>query len=161
MKENISGICNYCLKSAYERVIDKVTSNKSIAPLLMRLFFGYFWLQTGYYKLLNVTSFQERFVDWGIPFPELSAYLSGLTDFVGGACLILGLGTRLVALPMAFNMIVAISLVVIKNVGNLNEFSELDEALYILIFFWFFMNGAGKYSLDYLFKRKVSCSSIK
>src|SRR3712207_3030635 len=43
----------------------------------------------------------------GIPFPTLATVLSGATEFFGGIVLLLGTGTRLAAIPMAFNMLVA------------------------------------------------------
>jgi putative oxidoreductase len=48
-----------------------------------------------------------------LPFPfsvlpvELSWFLASWTEFVGGICLLLGLGTRLWALPLAVTMLVA------------------------------------------------------
>jgi putative oxidoreductase len=47
----------------------------------------------------------------GIPFPTLSTVLAGGTEFFGGIVLLLGTGTRLAAVPMAFNMLVAIATV--------------------------------------------------
>ena len=44
----------------------------------------------------------------GIPFPVVSTVLAGGTEFFGGLILLLGTGTRLAAIPMAFNMVVAI-----------------------------------------------------
>lgn len=117
-------------------------------PLLMRLVFGYFWLETGWAKLHNLSGFTERFVNWGIPFPALSATVSALTELAGGGLLMLGLFTRLTAIPMIINMIVAIALVVIKNVHSLDDFAELDEVTYSLIFFWLLMAGPGKVSVD-------------
>jgi putative oxidoreductase len=43
----------------------------------------------------------------GIPYPKVAAILSGGTEFFGGLILVLGPATRLVAIPMAFNMAVA------------------------------------------------------
>src|SRR3546814_11616935 len=62
-----------------------------LAPLLVRLVFGYFWLETGWAKLHNLDGFAARFVQWGIPFPELSATVSAGMEFIGGLLLILGL----------------------------------------------------------------------
>lgn len=42
-----------------------------------------------------------------IPMPQVAAYLSAGTEFVGGLLLVVGLLTRLVAIPVAFNMFVA------------------------------------------------------
>ena len=122
-------------------------------PLLLRVFFGYFWLETGLAKLQNIDAFSTRFMHWGIPFPTFSAALSGATDLVGGALLMVGLFTRLAVIPMTINMVVAILVVVIKNVSGLDEFVELDEVLYILIFFWLMVAGPGKASLDTLVRR--------
>lgn len=124
-----------------------------LAPLAMRLFFGYFWLETGWAKLHNLDGATARFVDWGLPFPAFSAPFSAGAEFVGGALLMLGLLTRFTSIAMIINMIVAIAYVAIKNVSGLDEFVELDEFVYILIFFWLLMAGPGKVSLDTLLAR--------
>jgi putative oxidoreductase len=126
-----------------------------LAPLAMRLFFGYFWLETGWAKLHNLEGFASRFGSWGIPFPEFSAALSAGTEFVGGALLMLGLMTRPTALIMAFNMLVALLVVAIKPLETFVEFFEIDEPLYILIFVYLAMQGAGAVSLDALIARKL------
>ena len=48
-----------------------------LAPLLMRLYFGYFWAETGWGKIHNLEAFSQKFVGWGVPYPHLSAALSG------------------------------------------------------------------------------------
>lgn len=125
-----------------------VVRHEWLGPLVMRVAFGYFWAETGYAKLLNLDGFTERFVGWGIPWPAFSAGVSAWTELVGGVLIMLGLATRLVALPMAFNMVVAIALVVGANVHGLDELVELDEFVYILIFVWLFAAGPGRASLD-------------
>jgi putative oxidoreductase len=128
-----------------------------LAPLLIRLVFGYFWLETGWAKLHNLDGFAARFVNWGIPFPEFSAVLSAGMEFAGGLLLMFGLLTRLTMLPMIFNMIVALAVVVLPTIGTLDEFVELDEVLYILVFFWLLMAGPGRASLDHwLFARRFA-----
>lgn len=130
-----------------------------LGPLAMRLFFGYFWLETGWAKLQNLEGFGARFMEWGIPFPAFSAGISAWTELLGGGLLMLGLFTRLTAVPMLINMAVAIALVVIKNVHGFDEFVELDEFLYVLIFFWLLMAGPGKASLDHLLARWLGLDS--
>ena len=83
-----------------------------LGPLTLRIFFGYFWFETGLAKLQNLDAFSQRFLGWGIPFPTFSAALSGGTDMIGGALLIVGLFTRLATIPMIINMVVAIAVVV-------------------------------------------------
>lgn len=127
-----------------------------LAPLLLRLVFGYFWAETGWAKLVNHAGFAERFANWGVPFPDLSAYVSGATDLVGGVLLMLGLMTRLATLPMIFNMLVALALVVLPGISTVDEFVELDEVLYTLVLFWLFMAGPGRASLDHLIARRFA-----
>lgn len=136
--------------------------NEWLGPLLVRIVFGYFWFETGLAKLHNLDGFTARFIDWGVPFPAFSAALSAWTELLGGAFIMLGLLTRLTAIPMIINMLVAIGLVVIKKVGGLDDFVELDEVVYILIFFWLLMAGPGKASLDALIMRWLAAdASVK
>jgi putative oxidoreductase len=121
-----------------------------LALLLIRLYFGYFWAETGWGKIHNLDSFSQRFVGWGIPYPHFSAALSGYTEWIGGMLIMTGLLTRLVSIPMMINMLVAIVKVKLKSVTGIDDFVEMDEALYMLIFFWLMMAGPGRMSLDHL-----------
>lgn len=145
MSNFVTKICQSCL--------DFFARINWAGPLAVRLFFGYFWLETGWAKLHNLDGATQRFVDWGIPHAAFNATLSAGTEFVGGLFLMSGLFTRLTSAAMLFNMIVAIALVVIKNVNTFDDFIELDEVTYILIFFWFIVAGPGKVSLDTLVSR--------
>ena len=138
----------------YARMLTFLDDHAWIGPLLLRLVFGYFWLETGWAKLQNLDGFTQRFIGWDIPFPAFSAGLSAWTELIGGALLMLGLFTRLTCIPMAINMIVAIAFVVIKNVSGVDEFVELDETLYTLVFVWLMLAGPGKGSLDYFLARR-------
>lgn len=129
--------------------LDVLSRLEWLGPLLLRLVFGWFWLETGWAKLHNLAFFSARFVEWGIPFPMLSATASGAVDLIGGALLILGLGTRLVAIPMIVNMLVALAVVVLPTISTFNEFVELDEVLYVAVLFWLLMAGPGKASIDH------------
>jgi len=124
-----------------------------LPQLLTRLFVGYFFLETGWGKINNLDGFIQRFIQWGIPWPGFLAPLSAYTELVGGALTIVGLGTRLVSIPMIVNMIVAIVSVNLKHVSSLNDFVELDEPLYGLVYFWLLISGPGCGSLDYLVGR--------
>src|SRR6202008_2342603 len=124
-----------------------------LPPLSMRLFVGYFFLETGWGKIHNLDGFIQRFIQWGIPRPGFLAPLSAYTELVGGALTVLGLGTRLVSIPIIINMIVAIVSVNLKHVFGLDDFVELDEPLYALVYFWLMISGPGCVSLDYLVAR--------
>ena len=130
-----------------------------LGPLLLRLVFGWFWLETGWAKLHNLEFFAGRFVEWGIPWPMLSATVSGATDLIGGALLIIGLGTRLAAIPMIINMLVALAVVVLPTITTFNEFVELDEVLYVCVLFWLLVAGPGKASLDHWIARRAGLAA--
>jgi putative oxidoreductase len=126
-----------------------------LGPLVVRVVFGYFWLETGIAKVHNLDGFTQRFVGWGIPFPAFSAGLSAWTELVGGLLIMLGLFTRLVCVPMLINMAVAVTLVVSANLMSLDDYVEADEIVYSLIFFWLLISGPGKASLDTLLARAL------
>ncbi len=58
----------------------------------------------GGYGLTGTAGWMESI---GIPFPEASALLAGLTEMVGGIAFLSGFGQRLLAGPVAFTMLVA------------------------------------------------------
>ena len=151
MREIIARWCDAAL-----HVLDRLDG---LGPLVLRLVFGYFWFETGLAKVQNLDGFTARFVDWGIPFPAFSAALSAWTELIGGALLMLGLFTRLTAIPMIINMGVAIALVVIKNVNGIDDFVELDEVIYSLIFFWLLMAGPGRFSVDAILRRRLGIAA--
>jgi len=82
-----------------------------------------------------------------------SVYRGGRTELIGGALLMLGLGTRLAAIPLCINMVVAILVVNLRKVSDLDDFVELSEPLYALCFVWLFFSGPGRASLDHLVGR--------
>jgi putative oxidoreductase len=133
--------------------LGRLTRAQWLPQLLVRLFVGYFFLETGWGKIHNLEGMTERFTEWGIPAPAFNAALSGWTEFLGGLFIMLGLFTRLVSIPMFINMVVALLAVKLKKVGGLDDFVELDEPLYALSFFWLFFSGPGWVSLDHLLDR--------
>jgi putative oxidoreductase len=135
------------------RLLDLLYTGRWIGPLVVRLVFGYFWLETGIAKVQNLAGFTQRFVGWHIPYPAFSAGMSAWTELLGGLLIMLGLFTRLVCIPMIINMIVAVTLVVSTNLMGLDDYVEADEVVYSLIFFWLLMAGPGKASLDTLVAR--------
>ena len=132
-----------------------LTHAQWITQLFVRLFIGYFFFETGWAKTGNLDAMAERFSGWGIPVPAFSAALSAYTELVGGALIVLGLATRLVAIPLCINMVVAILVVNVKSVTGLDEFVELSEPLYALTFLWLFFSGPGWVSLDHLLFRRL------
>jgi putative oxidoreductase len=138
------------LATRIDEALRRLTRAQWVPQLLVRLFVGYFFLETGWGKIHNLDSFIERFTEWGIPAPAFNAALSGWTEFLGGLLIVVGLFTRPIPIPLFINMVVATLAVKLKKVGGLDDFVELDEPLYALSFLWLFFSGPGWISLDHL-----------
>ena len=79
------------------------------STVLIRLIVGGTFLSEGIQKFLFPEALGVgRFVKIGIPYPEVMAPFVGLFEIACGALLILGLLTRLAAIPMIVNISVAI-----------------------------------------------------
>jgi putative oxidoreductase len=92
---------------AYGNFVTVAAALRSPLLLAIRLYWGFQFMQTGWGKLQHLERVTGYFATLGIPFPHANAiFVSGL-EFVGGILLILGLGSRLVALLLTGNMVVA------------------------------------------------------
>ncbi len=67
--------------------------------------------------------------------------------------MLLGLGTRLVSLPLAFTMVVAILTAKRPNIDGLTTLVGFEEWSYLVMFIWIALAGAGPLSLDALYRR--------
>ncbi len=82
--------------------------------LILRVAVGAVMTLHGAQKLFGVLggSGISGFAGWmeslGVPLPQVSAYLAGGTEFLGGLAFITGFGMRLMSIPMAFTMLVAV-----------------------------------------------------
>ena len=93
---------------AYRTVADAIRPLDGIPPLLLRLILAPVMMQAGWNKLIAFESTAQWFgSSLGMPFPELMAALATAAELGGGALLLVGLGTRIVAIPLAITMLVA------------------------------------------------------
>ncbi|MBI2721615.1 MAG: DoxX family protein [Bacteroidetes bacterium] len=126
-----------------------------IALLFLRLILAYGFWGPAKTKWADINSVAEWFGSMGIPAPAFNAYLAASTEMAGVFLLILGLGTRIISIPLIITMLVAI-----KTVHWQNGFSAGDNGYeiplyYMLMLFVLLSFGAGKISVDYLIKRKT------
>src|SRR5207302_9567498 len=104
-----------------DEALRRLTRAQWVPQLLVRLFVGSFFLESGWGKIHNLDSFTERFAGWGIPAPAFNAALSGWPEFLGGPLIVLGLFTRLVSIPLFINVLVASLAVKLENDSGLDE----------------------------------------
>lgn len=122
----------------------------SFMLLLLRLFIGGMMLLHGWSKLAGFAGLSSVFPDpLGVGSP-LSLMLSILAE-VGCSLLVIGgVFTRLALLPLIFNMVVAITLVHGADPFQVKEIG----VMYLAVYVYLFITGAGRYSLDYAFFRR-------
>lgn len=86
----------------------------------------------------------------GMPLPLFMAYLAKGAEFFGGLLFAIGLFTRFASISLIITMLVA---VFGAHSGKITGEAE-HALLFLLIFTGFFFIGSGKWSVDYLIKKK-------
>jgi len=99
----------------YDRLVGIADQLQPFFLLGIRLYIGYQSVTSGWAHLHNVANMTSFFASLRIPFPHVSVYLSGWTELVGGALLLIGLFSRPVALVLTLNFLVAMFTVEYKN----------------------------------------------
>ncbi len=137
---------------------------------ILRLMAGGVFLSEGILKFVYTNQGIGRFTKLGFPMPDITANFVATAEIVGGLLLIFGLLTRVVSFYFIIEMIVAILSTKISlymgtsplplppappKVGfwavmheTRSDYAQLLVCLFLLI------EGAGRSSLDKLFKRK-------
>jgi uncharacterized membrane protein YphA (DoxX/SURF4 family) len=77
------------------------------ATILLRLMAGSVFLWEGILKFVYLNQGVGRFTKLGFPLPDFTASFVGGLEIVGGLLILLGLGTRFVAVPFLIEMVVA------------------------------------------------------
>ena len=78
------------------------------ATWLIRLLAGGVFLWEGILKFVYANQGVGRFTKLGFPWPHATATFVGTLEIAGGALLLAGLGTRLIAIPFIVEMLVAL-----------------------------------------------------
>ena len=134
-------------------------ANALQSPLLLaiRVYWGWQFWQSGWGKLSDISKPIEYFTSLGIPAPVFNAYFISLLETGGGILLILGLGSRLIALPLLVDMLMAYVIADREALGSI--ISEPDKfyaaAPYTLLFasLLILVFGPGWFSLDTIIRR--------
>ncbi len=128
--------------------------------LLVRLYWGWQFAQTGWGKLHNLSKITEFFTSLGIPFPAFNAVFVANVEFFGGILLILGLLSRLTGLVLAVNMLVAYVTAdreALKSIfSDPGKFYVADPYTFLFASLMVLIFGAGIFSLDWLIEKRTS-----
>ena len=129
------------------------TSWDTAPVFLVRLMVGSVFLLEGIQKFL----FQEalgvgRFVKIGIPAPQIMAPFVGIVEIVFGALILLGLFTRLAAVPLTIDILVAIAatkipILIDGGFWKMAHEARVDWSM-LLGLICLLLVGGGRWSLD-------------
>ncbi len=129
-------------------------SLQSPVLLIIRLYWGWQFFQTGKGKLMDVSKPAQYFASLGIPFPHFQAILVGCTECFGGLLLLAGLASRLISVQLAIVLTVAYLTADIDRVRAIlsdpDKFVTADEFLFLFAVVIVFVFGPGALSLDAL-----------
>jgi len=139
-----------------------VVAMKPLAPLLTRLVIGHAFVQTGIGKWQNFHDTVDFFASLGLPAPAANAAFIASLEVVGGAALIVGIGTNLFAALLSSTMMVAILTADRANfIGALTGSGEqalidILPVIFLMPLTWLIAFGAGPISIDHLLGKHVT-----
>lgn len=143
------------LGEVYERASRFLGHFDGLASILIRLILGPVLIGAGWEKLTGDNWFEFQLDSFPFPFnvlpPELSWFLASWTEFLGGILLLLGLGTRLMAIPLAITMFVAAYSVHLDN-GWAAIAPSNPPAVCI--------EGTDAYAAGHIFMRYIKCYNV-
>jgi putative oxidoreductase len=131
-----------------------------VAAVVTRVVLGHAFLLTGIGKWRFFDNTVDFFTRIGIPAPKANAAFVATLEVVGGACLVLGFGTRIFALLLSATLAVAILTADRQSVLDALAWSpkegllDLAAPTYLMFLFWLAAYGAGPASVDRLLAKK-------
>ena len=146
---------------AYRRFQNASAALESPFLLLIRVYWGWQFAQSGWGRLHNIDTATGFFASLGLPAPGFTVVCISVLEVVGGILMIAGLASRFIGLLLACDMIGAYLLAdhaavkaIISDPGKFygaDPFTFLFASLIVLIF------GAGRFSADYIIWRRQGC----
>ena len=146
-------------RTGYEFLAAGASRLQPVFLLVVRLYWGWQFFQSGKGKLGDISKVVGFFTDLGIPFPTINAYMAGMTECFGGLLLLLGVASRLTTIPLIITMIVAY--VTAENAALKSVFTDPDKFtgatpfLFLMAAVIVFIFGPGVFSVDALFNRII------
>jgi len=141
---------------------------RQIAPLFLRLAVGFGFMAHGWAKLERGPEvFAKLLIVLHVPAPQVMAWISTLTELLGGMALFAGAFVSLAAIPLMATMLFAMFTIhihygysSIRTIGLTAKGPLFGppgyeiNLLYIAVLVSLIISGSGKYSLDSLLEKK-------
>jgi putative oxidoreductase len=139
--------------------------NRLQSPLLLliRVYWGWQFEQSGWGKLHHLDRVANFFATLNIPAPHLNALVVGLVEFIGGILLALGLGSRATSLVLFVNMSVAFVTADREALGMIlsdpGKFYGADPYTFWFAALLILILGPGELAFDRILKKLLARSS--
>ena len=127
-----------------------------LPPLLFRLVAGVLFATTGWVAVHALDDVTAYFAELGIPLPGVSAVLVGFGELLCGVLLVVGLLSRLAAVPLIVFMVVAIAAAKLPGVHGVRDFLMLVEPSLVAMLVAIAITGPGEVSVDAWLARRRS-----
>ena len=126
-----------------------------LPALLTRITLAQVFLESGWGKLHHLDKVIAFFQSLGIPAPQLQAPFVAGTELVGGVLILIGLATRPASIMVGATMMVALLTTKRADIGSFSDLTGMIEYLYLVLFAWLIIKGAGRCSVDALLAKKL------
>jgi putative oxidoreductase len=139
----------------YNELTNSLRNLESIPLLAIRLVLAYGFYEPAKNKWANIDGIATWFESLSYPLPKLNAYLAATTEALGVLLLLVGLGSRIISIPLMFVMLIAIFTVHWSNGFAAGDNGFEIPLYYFIMLFTLVIFGSGKFSLDYLLKKYI------
>lgn len=150
-------------RNAYGLLICSASYLQSPFLLIVRLYWGWQFFQTGKGKLSDLSQPTEFFASLHIPFPAFNAALVGATECFGGLLLLVGLASRLTAIPLTILLCVAYLTADSEALRSIfsdpDKFTSATPFLFLFATLLVLVFGPGAFSIDYLIGKKLGVNA--
>jgi len=140
-------------------VLRTATALSWVPQTAARVALGWVFVQSGWGKLHDLPRVVEYFGSLGIPAPHLQAPFVAGVELVGGLFLLGGLFTRIISIPLAMTMVVALLTAKRGDIASASDLYGSVEFLYLLGFGFLAAFGAGLLSLDEILVRRFASAA--
>jgi putative oxidoreductase len=145
------------LTHLHDRFFDFVGALQSPFLLLVRLYWGWQLVQSGWGKLDHLQNVAEFFASLGMPLPSQMAVFIACLEFFGGILLAIGLFSRMTALVLTVNMVMAYIMAdreaLFSVISDPDKFYAAAPYTFLIASLIVLLFGPGKLCLDALLRK--------
>jgi len=151
-------------KDLYDGFLKTVSSTQSVFLLAVRLYWGLQLAQNGWGKLHNLENVVQFFTSLGLPAPGPTAIFVASFELVAGVLLALGFFSRIAALGITVDMLVAYVTAdreaLLSFFSNPGKFYVADPYTFCFAGLLILIFGPGKFALDTFLRRRLARPSL-